>query len=84
MTEQTPDRARVGTNSVTVEHPGTHEPTKAQIDEALKEAGHEGFEVVSGTYVSGGPSTINVQPAQEDHEPPPPNDYDDDSDLDQL
>lgn len=64
MTEQTPDRSRVGTNSVTVEHPGTHEPTKEQIDQALEAEGLAGFEVVSGEYVSGGPSTINVQPAQ--------------------
>ena len=59
-----PSRARVGTNSVTVEHPGTREPTKAQIDAALAEADLAGFEVVSGEYVSGGPSTINVQPAK--------------------
>lgn len=59
-----PNRMRVGTNSVTVEHPGTHEPTKAQIDAALAKADLAGFEVVSGEYVSGGPSTINVQPAK--------------------
>jgi hypothetical protein len=66
MTE--PDRDRTGVASVTVEHPGTHEPTQAQIDEALKAAGHEGFRVVSSVITSGGPSTLNVEP--EPHDPP--------------
>lgn len=71
--EQTekPSRACVGTNSVTVEHPGTHEPTQAQIQAALAKAGHEGFVVVSGEYVSGGPSTLNVEPAPTEDAPKP-------------
>lgn len=61
-----PSRLRVGVASVTVEHLGTHEPTKAQIDKALADGGYEGFTVVSGQYVSGGPSTLNLEPAEQE------------------